>query len=195
VINGDSAIDATHRARLVGRYKLTPNFIFDVQDQDGSLMVGITNQPTQEVFPDSATHWSYKGVEATLEFKLRNTGPASSLVLHQNGVKQTAKRMQERAEAETKQEVLEIDADYRARLVGRYKLTPSFIFDVQDQDGHLMVGITNQPTQEVFPDSATHWSYRGVKATLEFKLRNKGPAKSLILHQNGIKQTAKRIGK
>jgi hypothetical protein len=72
-------------------------------------------------------------------------------------------------------------------------LTPDFIFDVRDEDGHLMVGITNQPTQEVFPDSPTRWSYRGVDATLEFKLTKTGPAKSLVLHQNGAKQTARRI--
>ncbi len=87
----------------------------------------------------------------------------------------------------------EIDATHRQRLVGRYQLTPDFIFDVRDEDGHLMVGITNQPTQEVFPDSLTHWSYRSVAATLEFKLPNRGSAKRLILHQNGIKQTARRI--
>lgn len=86
-----------------------------------------------------------------------------------------------------------VDSDQRARLVGRYQLTPTFIFDVQDRDGHLMVGITNQPTQEVFPDTATRWSYRGVDATLEFKLVGDGPARSLVLHQNGMKQTAKRM--
>ena len=191
------AIDAELRARLVGRYELAPNFIFDVKDQDGRLMVGITNQPTQEVFPDSATHWSYKSVNATLEFKLPKEGAAKSLVLHQNGLSQTAKRMEEKAAADKKNAKAgpAIDAEHRARLVGRYKLTPNFIFDVKDRDGRLMVGITNQPTQEVFPDSATHWSYKGVKATLEFKLRKKGAAKSLVLHQNGIKQTAKRMGK
>jgi D-alanyl-D-alanine-carboxypeptidase/D-alanyl-D-alanine-endopeptidase len=86
-----------------------------------------------------------------------------------------------------------IDAKLRRRLVGRYQLKPSFIFDVRDVDGHLMVGITNQPTQEVYPDSPTRWSYHGVDATLEFNLTKTGPAKSLILHQNGIKQTARRI--
>jgi len=86
-----------------------------------------------------------------------------------------------------------IDAKHRRRLVGRFQLTPNFIFDVRDRDGHLMVGITNQPTQEVFPDSPTRWSYRGVNATLEFKLGKTGSAKSLVLHQNGIKQTARRI--
>jgi CubicO group peptidase (beta-lactamase class C family) len=87
---------------------------------------------------------------------------------------------------------LAIDAKLRGRLVGRYQLTPSFIFTVRDRDGHLMVSITNQPTQEVFPDSPTRWSYRGVDATLEFNLREAGPATSLVLHQNGMKQTAYR---
>ena len=79
------------------------------------------------------------------------------------------------------------------RLVGRYQLNPKFIFDVNYKDGHLMVGITNQPTQEVFADSPTKWSYRGVNAQLEFHLRADGPAYALTLHQNGNSQKAKRI--
>ncbi len=137
-----------------------------------------------------------RGVDATFEFKLGKTGPATSLVLHQS---QTASRIEE----ESKQEPKElsdhgsggpaIDAKLRHRLEGRYQLAPNFIFTVHDDDGHLMVEITNQPTQEVFPDSPTRWSYRGVDATLEFKLRKTGPATSLILHQNGKKQTARRM--
>jgi hypothetical protein len=191
-------IDAEMRGRLVGRYQLAPNFIFDVQDKDGHLMVGITNQPTVEVFPDSPTKWSYHEVQASLEFKLPKTGKATSLVLHQNGIDQKAKRI---ADAKPKAEdksgdaasKLPIDAELRGRLVGRYQLSPNFIFDVQDKDGHLMVGITNQPTLEVFPDSATEWSYHEVPATLEFKLGKTGPAKSLVLHQNGAEQAAARI--
>ncbi len=80
------------------------------------------------------------------------------------------------------------------RLVGRYQLLPNFIFDVNVKDGHLMVGITNQPTQEVFADSPTKWSYRGIDAKLEFHLRAEGPAYALTLHQNGAAQKAKRIG-
>jgi CubicO group peptidase (beta-lactamase class C family) len=88
---------------------------------------------------------------------------------------------------------LTIDANLRGRLAGRYQLAPDFIFTVTDRDGHLMVAITNQPTQEVFPDSPTRWSYRSVAATLEFQLPKTGPANSLILHQNGIQQTARRL--
>lgn len=186
----EMAIDANLRGRLVGRYQLNPNFIFDVQDRDGHLMVGITNQPTQEVFPDSPSRWSYRGNDATLEFNLPATGPAESLVLHQNGAEQTAHRIEPSDEDADK---LAIDAKLRRRLVGRYKLNPEFIFTVRDRDGHLMVSITNQPTQEVYPDSPTRWSYRGVDATLEFKLSKTGPARSLVLHQNGAQQTARRI--
>lgn len=88
---------------------------------------------------------------------------------------------------------LTIDAKLRSRLAGRYQLAPDFIFTVSDRNGHLMVGITNQPTQEVFPDSPTRWSYHGVNATLEFKLPKTGSATSLVLHQNGIDQSARRI--
>jgi hypothetical protein len=79
------------------------------------------------------------------------------------------------------------------RLVGRYQLAPNFIFDVNLKNGHLMVGITNQPTQEVFADTPTKWSYRGVDAKLEFHLRAEGPAYALTLHQNGAAQKANRI--
>ncbi|MGI9473429.1 MAG: hypothetical protein ACR2NZ_17945, partial [Rubripirellula sp.] len=73
------------------------------------------------------------------------------------------------------------------------QLVPTFIFDVSYENGHMMVGITNQPTQEVFADSPTEWSYRGVEATLEFHLRSKGQAYALTLHQNGAAKRAKRI--
>jgi len=180
----DMAIDAKLRARLVGRYQLTPDFIFTVTDNDGQLMVRATNQANLELNPDSPTRWSCREVDATIEFKLAKTGSAKSLVLHQNGAKQTARRIKDD---------LAIDAKLRRRLVGRYQLNPDFIFDVKDRDGHLMVGITNQSTQEVFPDSPTRWSYRGIDATLEFELKKTGFAKSLVLHQDGNSQTARRI--
>ena len=96
-------------------------------------------------------------------------------------------------EADDAPEGLAIDEKLRRRLVGRYQLTPEFIFTVKDDDGRLLVTITNQPTNEVFPDSPTRWSYRGIDAAIEFKLPKTGRARSLVLHQNGAEQTARRI--
>ncbi len=78
-------------------------------------------------------------------------------------------------------------------LVGRYQLAPNFIFDVSLKDDHLMVGITNQATQEVFAESPTMWAYKSVAAKLEFHIGKDGQAEALTLHQNGIKQKAKRL--
>jgi serine-type D-Ala-D-Ala carboxypeptidase/endopeptidase len=96
-------------------------------------------------------------------------------------------------EAEEAPEGLAIDEKLRRRLVGRYQLTPDFIFTVKDDEGRLLVTITNQPTNEVFPESPTRWSYRGLDAAIEFKLPKTGRARSLVLHQNGAEQTARRI--
>ncbi len=79
--------------RYVGEYQLAPNFVFDVDVVEGRLMVGVTGQPTFQVFAKSETEWFYKVVPATLTFKLGDDGKAESLVLFQNGVRQTAKRI------------------------------------------------------------------------------------------------------
>jgi len=137
----------------------------------------------------------------TVMLRLHNIKSNQELVVYDAPMTAENREAIRNGQAEEKQAVatdrgnseVAIDADLRSRLVGRYQLAPDFIFDVQDRDGRLMVGITNQPTQEVFADSPTHWSYRGVKAMLEFKLRKSGPAQSLVLHQNGARQVARRM--
>ncbi|GAA4453129.1 serine hydrolase domain-containing protein [Novipirellula rosea] len=87
--------DGIDPKRLEGRYQLAPNFIFDVHVIDGRMTVGITDQPAQQVFRDFDTKWSYKSVEATLEFHLTGGVPAYALTLHQNGIAQRAIRIRE----------------------------------------------------------------------------------------------------
>ena len=89
--------------------------------------------------------------------------------------------------------VVKVDTRDMKRLEGRYQLAPTFIFDVKEADGHLMVGITNQPTHEVYAKTKTRWFYKVVDAELIFDVPRTGPAKSLVLYQNGIRQTARRV--
>ena len=114
---------------------------------------------------------------------------ALQLVMKTAGVESQAPE----EDADDAPEGLAIDEKLRRRLVGRYQLTPDFIFTVKDDEGRLLVTITNQPTNEVFPDSPTRWSYRGIDAAIEFKLPKTGRSRSLVLHQNGASQTARRI--
>ena len=88
---------------------------------------------------------------------------------------------------------LKVGLNKMQRLVGRYQLVPTFIFDVQVKNGKMMVGITNQPTQRVYPKSDTEWFYKSVKASLEFDVDKNGKCNSLVLVQNGRRQKATRI--
>ncbi len=78
--------------KFVGRYELVPGVLFTVKAVDGKLMIGLTDQPSHQVFPRSKNVWFYKAVDATITFNVDKNGKCDSLVLFQNGVKQTAKR-------------------------------------------------------------------------------------------------------
>ena len=78
------------------------------------------------------------------------------------------------------------------RYVGKYTLTPQFVFTVSLKGDKLMVGVTNQPTFQVFARSKTEWFYRVIKATIKFQVKD-GKCTSLQLTQNGVTQTAKRV--
>lgn len=90
------------------------------------------------------------------------------------------------------EKTVDVAADQMQRLVGRYQLAPAFVLTVKIDDGTLMVGATGQPFFRVFAQSETKWSYRVVDASLTFELGDDGPAKAVILHQNGLDQRAPR---
>lgn len=81
------------KARYVGTYELAPGFQFTVSKQDGRLYVGLTGQPTFEVYARSETEWFYKVVEATITFKMDDAGQCTALELFQNGVRREARRV------------------------------------------------------------------------------------------------------
>jgi CubicO group peptidase (beta-lactamase class C family) len=79
--------------RYVGKYRLAPGAEFTVSTKGGKLLVGLTGQPTFEVYPRSETEWFYKVVEATLTFQVDSQGKCAAVELFQNGVRQTAGRI------------------------------------------------------------------------------------------------------
>ena len=81
-----------YRRKLVGSYELAPGVLFTVEAVDGKLMIGLTGQPSFQLFARSETVWFYKVVDATITFHVDRNGKCDSLVLFQNGVKQTARR-------------------------------------------------------------------------------------------------------
>ena len=90
----DKPLDVPAEAlqKFVGKYELVAGVLFTVEAKDGKLMIGLTGQPSHQVYAGTETVWFYKVVDATITFNVDKDGKCDSLVLFQNGIKQTAKR-------------------------------------------------------------------------------------------------------
>jgi len=87
------AVDPKVFDSYVGQYQLTPNFVMTITRDGTQLFVQATGQPRLEIFPESDRDYFLKVVDAQITFETDSQGRAMGLVLHQNGVNQTAKRL------------------------------------------------------------------------------------------------------
>jgi len=78
---------------LVGRYQMAPGVVATITRADDHLFAQLTGQPAVEIFPESATNFFWKVVDAQLSFELGPDGRATGAVLHQNGRDLTGTRM------------------------------------------------------------------------------------------------------
>jgi CubicO group peptidase (beta-lactamase class C family) len=86
-------VDARIFARVVGRYQLYPNLVFEVTSTAERLYVQLTGQSALRVFPASEWHFFYKTVGAQITFEPGDDGRAARLILHQNSVDRIAERI------------------------------------------------------------------------------------------------------
>lgn len=87
------AVDPACFARLLGRYQLRPNWVFDVTSTAGRLYVRLADQPALQAFAVSEWQFFYKCVGAQVTFEPGADGRAARLILHQNGTDQIAERI------------------------------------------------------------------------------------------------------
>jgi len=88
---------------------------------------------------------------------------------------------------------LTLEAKVLDGYLGHYEMTPTFILAVTREGSQLYVQATNQPRTAVFPKSNTEFFYKVVDARITFETDSQGHANTLILHQGGRDQKAKRI--
>jgi serine-type D-Ala-D-Ala carboxypeptidase/endopeptidase len=87
------AVDSRVLDGYVGNYELSANFILTVTREGNQLFVKATGQPRSAVYPKSGVEFFYKVVDAQIAFEPDASGVASALVLHQNGLDQRARRI------------------------------------------------------------------------------------------------------
>lgn len=177
--------------KYAGRYQLAEQFFFNVKKEGDHLQVQLTGQGYLDVYPESETKFYYEAVDAQISFQRDAQGKVVSLVLHQNGLNQTAKKISDELPKDAM--ASKVDPKIYDTLAGKYALTPNAFFTVKRQGDHLMVQLTGQSFYEVFPTSETEYFYKVVDAQLTFVKDDNGGVKSVILHQNGLNQEAKRV--
>ncbi len=94
-------LDPKTLSRYVGAYRMESGAVMLITLENGQLLSKLGNQPAIAIFPESATMFFTKAVDAELEFGQDDAqGRPALLTLHQNGNNVPAKRM---SEAESKQ--------------------------------------------------------------------------------------------
>jgi hypothetical protein len=88
------AIDPKLLVGYAGKYQLKLDFVMTVTNEGGHLFVQATGQQKLELFPESNRDFFIKTVDAQITFETDASGRAGSLVLHQNGANQVARRIE-----------------------------------------------------------------------------------------------------
>lgn len=178
-------------AKHVGRYQLNATMFFNIRQEKDHLQVQLTGQSYLDMYPESETKFFLEVVKAQISFQQDANGKTISLTLHQNGANQKARKISDSVPGERM--VAKVDPKIYDAYAGKYELAPNVFFTVKRQGDQLMVQLTGQSFYEVFPTSETKFFYKVVDAQLTFVKDGSGEVKSLILHQNGLNQEAKRV--
>jgi CubicO group peptidase (beta-lactamase class C family) len=87
-------IDYSLYDAYAGRYELAPDLIFTIRRDGDRLTAQLTGQHAMEIFPESATEFFYKAVDAQITFVNDSQGKVTVLILHQHGRDLPAKRIE-----------------------------------------------------------------------------------------------------
>jgi CubicO group peptidase (beta-lactamase class C family) len=185
-------VDSKTYDAYVGYYRLTPSFIITISKENDRIFLQATGQPQIEIFPESATDFFLKVVDAQITFLKDDRGEVTGLILHQNGIDQKAQKLGPDYHPIVRKEI-SVDPKILEKYTGKYELAPGVVFDVILQDAKLMVQLTGQPSFQIFPESEINFFYKIVDAQITFQRDSKGNVTGLVLHQGGIDRNAKKL--
>ncbi len=186
-------VDAAVLEKYIGRYQLAPNFIITVTREGDHLYAQATAQPRFEIFAESPHEFFLKVVDAQITFVVDANGRATSLVLHQNGADQPAKRMEGEPPPVKEHKEVAVDPKIFDGYVGRYELAPNFILAITRDGDRLYSQATGQPRREIFAEGTRDFFFKDHDAQLTFVVDANGRATSLVHHQNGADHPGKRM--
>ena len=94
VVRTSIDLDEATLASYVGQYALAPAFILTVSKEGDQLSAQATGQSALPIYPESATSFFYKLVDAQLVFQTDENGNVVSVTLFQGGQEVVGKRLE-----------------------------------------------------------------------------------------------------
>jgi hypothetical protein len=100
-------------SRYVGIYAMSPTVNMTITLVDGQLVSQMTGQGKVGLSPESDTMFTPQGINAEIDFPTDEKGPASQLILHQNGRDVTMKRLNDAAAKKVADAATAFDKRYK----------------------------------------------------------------------------------
>ncbi len=194
------AVSRETLATYEGIYQIAPNFHLHVSLLGDNLYAQATNQPKLQILAETEVDFFIKEFDAQLTFEKNETGAVVRVVLHQNGADVPAKRLEGEEASKALETIvgkqrtaIDVPAKTLKKYVGVYELSPTFKLKVTLEDGGLLVEATGQEKLPIFAEATTEFFSKAVDAQITFVTGAKGKVTSLVLHQGGMDQTAKKV--
>jgi CubicO group peptidase (beta-lactamase class C family) len=185
-----TVVDQAELAQLDGFYELQPGVVIEITHEGEQLFAQLTGQERLPVYPESASVFYSKVVDARLSFVRGEDGVVERLILHQGGDHPAPRISDYQPPVHVE---VPIDPALLVRYLGKYELAPGILFDVALQDGRLAIRLADQPRLAVFPKSDTRFFYEAVEAEITFVVDETGTVTGLVLHQAGMEQRAAKV--
>ncbi len=183
----------------VGTYvNETAKLTYAVTARDGRLLMQLTAQGVERVFPTSPDEFAYHDVDARVKFVRDATNAPVAVVLTQDGNTLVflgpGATMPPSISLAMFPPVVALDDATLQSYVGTYGHPTLGTFVVTRDGDQLSARLAAQPAVPIFASAKDVFYYQIVTASIDFARDASGRITSLTLHQNGQDYTAKRLG-
>jgi hypothetical protein len=187
--------------RDVGYYALTPTYIFSVTRDGDQLYVQGTGRKKVPVFAYNDHEFFYTVAAAQLTFVATADGPATALILHQDGRDRRAVRvsadvveqLQQRLDDERQPHVpTPVATHLLDDYTGRYADSAITMIIRRDRD-HLSAQVAGFSEYAIYAYTEHDFFATTLPAQISFEKDATGKVKGLIRHEHGQDQTLARV--
>jgi beta-lactamase regulating signal transducer with metallopeptidase domain len=187
--------------RDVGYYALTPTYIFSVTRVGDQLYVQGTGRKTLPVFPYNDHEFFYTAAAAQLTFLATADGPATAVILHQDG----RDRRADRVSAEVAQQLQQrLDDERQPHMptpiamhllddyAGRYADSAITMVIRRERD-HLSAQVTGYSADSIYAYTEHDFFATTLPAQFSFVKDTTGKVTGLIRHEHGEDESLTRV--